>query len=231
MQMYPNQQPQNQQGGYPPQPQPPTQQGGYGPQPQPTYAVDYLDQIAPPPAQQKFLSGGFGKLILIFGFLILIVMGIIVAIGNDKGTGPIEKMAIKLQNFQTIADDRQKQLKSSRMVGANSNFKAWLAGAASESQKLTSGLGIPKAKLNKEVIANESAKAKKLSETLEDARLNATLDRIYAREMNLQTKLIKTELDTIAKKAPTKQVRDFAINASKNLVPIQESFANFDEAL
>lgn len=229
--MYPNQQPQNQQGGYPPQPQPPTQQGGYGPQPQPTYAVDYLDQIAPPPQQQKFLSGGFGKLIILFGLLILIVMGVIVAIGNDKGTGPIEQMSIKLENFSTIADDRQKQLKNSNLIATNSNFRGWLTGATSESQELVSGLGIPKNKLNKEIVASESAKAKKLSETLEDARLNAMLDQIYAREMTLQTKLIKTELDTIAKKAPTKQVRDFAIEASKNIAPIQEAFSNFDESL
>src|SRR3990167_2949066 len=114
--MYPNQQPQNQQGGYPPQPQPPTGQGGYGPQPQPTYAVDYLDQIAPPPPPQKFLSGSFGKMIILFGFLILIAMGVIVAIGNDKGTGGIEKMSIKLENMRPVAEDRHKQQKVTKLI-------------------------------------------------------------------------------------------------------------------
>lgn len=227
MQMYPNQQPQNQQG----QSQPPTGQGGYGPQPQPTYAVDYLDQIAPPPAPQKFLSGGFGKMIILFGFLILIAMGIIVAIGNDKGTGGIERTSIKLENMRTIAEDRHKQLKSSEMIATNSNYKAWLAGAVGQSEELMKGIGIPKSKLNKEVVAGERSKSTKLSDTLEDARLNATLDRVYAREMALQTELLKNELDAIVKKPPTKEIRDFATDASKNIVAIQKSFADFDDAL
>lgn len=231
--MYPNGQQPNNPQNYGPQPQPTNQQpqmpGGYGPQPAPTYAVDYLDQIAPPPPRQKFLSGMFGKFVIILGVVFIFAVGIIVALGNQKNTASTEKMAVKTENLQRIANDTQKNIKSGKLQATNSNFNIWLKNTNRDAYDLLSRAGIKKTDMDKGMVAKEKTARDDLTKKFEDARLNANLDRVYAREMAYQAQLVKTDLDKLAKNGPGKPFRDFASNASKNLASIQKSFSQFDE--
>lgn len=231
--MYPNgQQPNNQQNynGQPqPTNQPPQAPGGFGPQPAPTYAVDYLDQIAPPPPRAKFLSGSFGKIVVILGVVFVFAVGIIVALGNQKNTASTEKIAIRTENLQRVANDTQKNVKSGKLSATNSNFNIWLKNTNRDAYDLLAKAGIKKTDMSKSMIAEEKTARDDLTAKFEDARLNANLDRVYAREMAYQAQLLKTDLDKLAKNGPGKPFRDLASNASKNLAPIQKSFADFVE--
>lgn len=231
--MYPNgQQPDNQQNyGQQPQPtnQPPQAAGGFGPQPAPTYAVDYLDQIAPPPPRAKFMSGSFGKIVVILGVVFVFAVGIIVALGNQKNTASTEKIAVQTENLQRVANDTQKNIKSGKLQATNSNFNIWLKNTNRDAYDLLGQAGIKKTDMSKTMVAEEKDARDKLTAKFEDARLNANLDRVYAREMAYQTQLLKTDLDKLAKNGPGKPFRDLASNASKNLTAIQKSFADFVE--
>lgn len=231
--MYPNGQQPNNQQNYGGQAPPPSQQspssGGFGPQPAPTYAVDYLDQIAPPPPRQNFLSGSFGKIVIILGVVFVFAVGIIVALGNQKNTASTEKIAIKTENLQRVANDTQKNLKSGNLRANNSNLNIWLKNTNRDAMDLLSRAGIKKTDMSKTMVADEKTARDELTEKFNDARLNANLDRVYAREMAYQTQLLKTDLDKLAKNGPGKPFRDFAANASKNLAPYQKAFADFDE--
>lgn len=232
--MYPNQQnpQQGQPGGYPPQPpspQPPLTPG-YGPQPEPTYAVDYLDQIAPAPPRQNFLSGSFGKIVVALGVVLVFAVGIIVALGNQKNTGSLEQVSVRVSNMATLTKSTAKNLKSGKLRAANSNFNIWLTNANRDASDLLSRAGVRKNQINKDTVAKEKAANDKLKAEFEDARLNAELDRVYAREMAYQAQLIKNNLDQMAKRGPAKEIRDWAKQASASLAPYQQAFENFEDA-
>jgi hypothetical protein len=232
--MNPNQQPpQNTgQGGYPPQPAatpPPSQPTGFGPQPATTYAVDYLDQIAPPPPSAKFLSGAFGKIVVILGVVFVLAISLIIAFGNQKNTASTEAMAIKLENLERVAKDTQKNLKSGKLTALNSRFDSWLTDTDRDAYDLLGKAGVKKTAIDKDATAKAVKSRTDLMTKFNDAKLNAELDRVYAREMSYQAQTIKNSLDDIVKKVPSKQIKDWAREASKNLVPIQKSFAEFTD--
>ena len=245
--MYPNQQPSQppqspppeNSGGYGPQPNPqppasfsqPVQQPGYGPQPAPTYAVDYLDQIAPPPPQQKFLSGVFGKAVVALGVIFVLAVSLIIALGGAKRTADLEQTATRLDNLQLVAKSTQKNLKSGKLLANNSNYQIWIANASTDAYKLLAQAEVKKTDMDKKMIAAEKAAGKDLTAKFEDAKLNAILDRVYAREMAYQTKLLITTYNKMGKTSEAKAIRDYAKQASANLAPIQKSFADFDDSV
>src|SRR5690606_20061871 len=120
--MQPNQPPQNQQN-YPQQPQNP---GAYGPTPQPVYSADYLDQIAPPPPQGKFLSGFFGKAVIGLGVLFFFAVSIIIALSGQKNTAPTEHVAVRLDNMQRVTKEFHRHLKNGNLSTTNSTFQVWI---------------------------------------------------------------------------------------------------------
>ena len=82
---------------------------------------------------------------------------------------------------QTIASDTQKNLKSGALRSTNSNLAIFLTNANRDIAAPLSANGIDIKKLDSSVVAAE--KGDELKQTFEDARLNAVLDRTYAREM------------------------------------------------
>ncbi len=231
--MYPNQQPPQNQPGYgpqPPQPQQPTYPPtpGYGPQP--TYAVDYLDQIAPPPPKQAFLSGSFGKIVIILGVLFVLAVSLIIALGGQKKTTTVEAMASKLENIARVAKDTHKTIKSNNLSSTNSNYQIWITNTERETTSLLDRAGVKKSSFDKEMVAEQKKLRTDLTEKFDDARLNGKLDRVYANEMAYQTELMITQLTVLAKKTPGQAFDDYAAEAIKNLTPIHDSFADFDES-
>lgn len=225
------QQPQPQANPYA-QPQPlPSQppQPGYGPQPAPTYAVDYLEQIAPPPPKPNFLSGAFGKAFIALMVIFVFAVSLIVAFGNQKRTADIEQVATRLDNLQKIAKNTQKELKNGKLIAANSNLQIWTAGSHREAFDLLAQAEVQKTDMDKKMIAAENEKKVELEEKFEDARLNANLDRVYAREMAYQADLLIAMYTTMSKKSGAQAIREYAKKSVQNLTPIQKTFADYDD--
>lgn len=222
----------------PVQPQPqfqpisqPTPDPGYGPQPSPTYAVDYLDQIAPPPPRAKFMNGGFGKAIIGLGILLVLGVSLIVALGGPKNrTADIENMAVRLENLQQVAKATQKNLKNSKLITTNSNYQIWLAGSNKEAADLVAQAGVKKSNTSKQMIASEKAASKALNDKFKEAKLNANLDRTYAREMAYQAQILMSVYKKMSK-SEAKAIREYANKSASNLAPIQKSFADFDDSI
>ena len=247
--MYPNQQqpgqqptpPQspggyNQQPPYPPQqpqspqqqPQQPQQPIGYGPQPTPTYAVDYLDQIAPPPAPPKFLSGFFGKAVIGLGIVFVFAVSLIVAFGNTKKTADLEQATERMTNMQEIARSSQKNIKDGKLLATNSRYQIQMANLVKDGTTLLAQAGVQKKDYDKKMLAAEKTFSTELSETFLDAKLNADLDRIYAREMAYQADLLLSTYNKMSKASQAKAIREYAKKAAENLKPIQKSFSDFN---
>jgi hypothetical protein len=214
--MYPDQN-QNQ-----PPIQPPSQPGQ-----QPQYSIDYLNQIAPPakkPGMNNrifiFLAGGGLLLAVIIGFFSLI----------NSGTGPTEKMqtlAARIEALHTISDKSQKNIQSGDLRSTNSNLTVFLTNAYRDIAEPLSNNNVDIKSIDKEIASTEETSAEELTQKLEDARLNAVFDRVYAREMAYQLDKVAALMKDIYGSVKSKSLKDFLVSTDTNLQPLKKQFYDF----
>lgn len=224
--MDPNQQPV--QATPPPQPAMPQTPSSYT-APVQEYDPNYLDSIAPPPQQGKFLSGTFGKVFWILVGVFVLAVSLIIAFSGKDETADLQQVSVRLDNFSKTAKTVQKNLKSKTLTSNNSTFQVWLVGNQTAGEALLKKGGVSKTEYNKTMVKSEAKLASDLDAKFEDARLSARLNRVYASTMAAETQKIINMLNTMAKKNKSKQIRDYASNASTNLVPIQKIFDDYTE--
>lgn len=249
--MDPNQQPNSPEGnGQPPQPQPqqpytppqpvnaqpavppvvpaaPQAPTTYTAAPQPGYDPNYLDSIAPPPPKAAFFSGSFGKIFFVLLAVFVLAVSFIFASSGKEPTADLQQVTVRLENISKTSKTVQKHLKSNDLSATNSNFQIWATGNLSAGEALLKQGNIKKTDYSKTMVASEKTLTTNLDKKFEDARLNATLNRVYARTMAIETEKLGNLLDTMAKKNKSSKIRDYAKNASSNLKSIQTSFDEF----
>lgn len=224
--MDPNQQPA--QPTPPEQPSVPQTPSSYS-TPSQTYDPNYLDSIAPPPQQSKFLSGTFGKVFWILLGVFVFAVSLIIAFSGKDETADLQQMSVRLDNFTKTAKTVQKNLKSKNLTSNNSTFQVWLVGNQTAAEALLKKGGVNKTEYNKTMVKSEAKIASDLDAKFEDARLGARLNRVYASTMASETQKMITMLNTMSKKNKSKQIREFAKTASTNLVPIQKIFDEYKD--
>lgn len=227
--MDPNQQPQWPQQPTPPQqpaaPQTPT---SYDPQPA-TYDPHYLDSIAPPPARGKFFSGSFGKIFFILLGIFVLAVSLIIAFSGKDNTADLQQIAVRLNNISPTVKKYQTYLKSNNLSSTNSIFELWVTDSQHKAETLLQKAGVKKTQYDKKMVASEKKLSDDLAAKFEDARLNATLDRVYARTMAAETNKLIVLFNTMSKKSKAGAIRDYAKETSANLKNIQKSFANYND--
>ena len=191
------------------------------------YSIDYLNQIAPQPQRQRakdkfffFIIGG-GLLVAVIVFLFTI----------SSGGGPKEDMqtlAARLATLQTVASDTQKNLKSSDLRSTNSNLTIFLANANRDIAEPLQANNIDVKKLDASIVAKESGDT--LTQTFEDARLNAVLDRTYAREMTYQLQTVSVLIRDIYESTSSKTFKEYLEKIDADLQPLIKQFSNFSGA-
>jgi len=193
----------------------------------PTNPADYLNQIAsqgPKKAnffqKQPILLASIGLVILIVSFII---------IGNlSSGTGPLEQLAARLLATESTANDATAKLKSTQLRTINSNLKNFLTNTIRDITPIIADENIDIDKLDNKILSSES-NADMLA-VLEDARLNVTYDRTYAREMAYQLDNIIILMNQINKNTSNNTLKTFLSDRTINLEPIQKDFADFNAA-
>ncbi len=212
--MYPNQ----------PQPFPPT------PSPTPSPA-DFLNQIAPQ-APQKSSWGKKLKLIgSIGGTLIVLVIALAITLGaiSSANREPAQKLSARLLVTQDIANDAQSNLKSSQLRSLNSDLRLFFTNTSRDIATPLEAFGVTAETVPDRITAEETAIGEGVSNRLEDARLNAVFDRTYAREMAFQLSTMIALLQQMYDAAPSEATKTFLDTTYKNLQPIQQGFADFNE--
>jgi hypothetical protein len=189
--------------------------------------ADYLNQIAVKPTKKEsFLNK---RPILIGGIAIVVIILILMVIGSlSSGTKPSEQLAARLLATQNVANDATSKIKSPELRALNSNLKIYLTNAIRDIAAPLSKEKLNINKLDKKVVLAESDT--KMLATLEDARLNAIYDRIYAREMAYQLDTVLTLMRQIDNDTGNKDLKSFLDSKIENLVPIQKQFADFNAA-
>lgn len=188
------------------------------------YSIDYLNQIAPQ-APKRGVKDMFFFWIIGGG---LLLAAIVLIITLSSGGGPkhdMQVLAARMETLQKITSDTQKSLKSSALRSTNSNLTIFLTNANRDIAAPLSANGVDVKKLDSAITAAE--KGDKLTQTFEDARLNAVLDRTYAREMTYQLQTIAVLEQKIYKATGSKTLKDYLEKTDADLQPLIKQLSDF----
>ncbi len=189
------------------------------------YSIDYLNQIAPQTPKRGVKDQFFFW--IIGGGLLLAAIVLIITLSSG-GSGPkydMQVLAARMDTLQIIASDTQKNLKSGALRSTNSNLTIFLTNANRDIAAPLTANGIDIKKLDGTIVAAE--KGDKLKQTFEDARLNAVLDRTYAREMTYQLQTIAVLEQKIYKATNSKVLKEYLEKTDADLQPLIKQLAEF----
>jgi type II secretory pathway pseudopilin PulG len=197
-------------------------------QPAPSMNSDYLNQIAPKPQKKSLIPKNKPIMVgvIAVGFLILItIVGLVasLAAGNISDT---ERLAARLQATQDIVNSATNNIKDHQLRASNSNLDTFLTNTLRNLTPILAKNNIKINNLSKSALSAESNT--KILTTLEDARLNAIYDRIYASEMANQldiTIILMQKINTNTSDSSLKTVLNTAIESFQ---PTQKQFADFN---
>jgi len=187
---------------------------------------NYLDQIAVP--QKKPGMGNKLFLGIIGGALVLIIMlvvGMLLSGGSSSKAISTQRLALRLQTLQKVADDSHANIKSSKLRSIDSNLTTYLVNANRDIATPLKAANIDIKKLDKKLVTEENGE--KLTATLEDARLNGTFDRTYAREMSYQLETTATMMSSLYKTTKSKSLKSFLEPSYKDIKALQKQFSDF----
>jgi hypothetical protein len=192
---------------------------------------DYLNQIAPQPPKKPMqnkmvLFGSIGAGLIV---LVIILSVVATSISNSR-RAPAERLSVRIDTTQTIADEAQATLRSSQLRSLNSDLRLFFTNTKRDIGTPLAAIGVTPQSINQLVASEEATRAEAISQRLEDARLNAIFDRTYAREMSFQLTTILTLLQEVYAGTSNQSVRDFTDATYENLEPLQAGFENFNEA-
>jgi len=193
------------------------------------YPVDYLNQIAPE-APKKGMSNKLFLGVIGGGLLVAIIVGLLLLSGGSSNgsTEKMQRLAARLTTLETIADEADRTIKSGQLRSTNSNLKIFLTNTNRDITDPLLKNGVDTKKIDKKIETAENGE--KLKKSLEDARLNAVFDRIYAREMSYQLDTVSALMVELYNSSASKSLKDFLVTTNKNLEPLKTQFADFNAA-
>ncbi len=189
------------------------------------YAVDYLDQVAGGSSGSKeidkkfiFIGAGVAVALLLAGALLFMRPKTV----NDNK--PVKLYTTLIDTEKTTVRSG-KLLKSSKLVSINGSIRTNIINAARDMEAPLTAAGQKPASLKS--AANKAPyHDEKFASALEDARLNATYDRVYANEINTKLKYIVLYMESIKKTTKSKKMNEFI---DKNLPSMQTVQKAMDE--
>lgn len=196
-------------------------------QPQ-NYSIDYLNQIAPQAPKSRF-DPKFRLIAIVLAVATLVTIILVIISGLAGGSkNDLQQLAARLATTEKLATDAQKNLKSSELRSLNGSLKILLTNTNRDIAEPLKLNGIAADKLDKAIIAKEDGA--KIIATLEDARLNTTYDRTYAREMSYQLETIVLQMKELHASTSSQSLKSFLDTSYKNIQPIQKQFSELNAA-
>lgn len=196
-------------------------------QPDNQHPIDYLDSIATvPKGGNKGVSDKLFFGVIIGGILTALLVGIFALTNSGPNTkSEFERLSVKLEKIQAIADDSQKNIVSSNLRGINTNLSLILANANHDASEIVAAHGIDPEKISPRITQNESSE--EILNRLEDARLNATFDRTYARELSYELEMLIVLIGQLEAKTDHSSSLEFLKATRESMEPLQQQFSEF----
>ena len=189
----------------------------------PQAPLDYLNSIAPIP-QRKMLSpfllwGIIGVAIV----LVIIIFMALTSFGSTSKTD-LTTFAARLEALQTVSTEAKNDLQTSELRSLNSSLTLVLTNANRDIADVLTDADITLNEKNTQFkeVATETTK---LTDALEDARLNGVYDRTYTREIVYYLKTLRNQMSVLYSSARSQSLKKFLNETNDNLKPLQESFS------
>ena len=205
---------------------------------------DYLNQIASEtrPLTAK-APGFFGntlnlsmKQLKIFG-IIAIAITIILFIAMAASSGDknserdyVDEAYLRTKDLSAVIDEYRTKIRSSELRSMAMSLKSLLTEANYNlSTSLTDDFGAKSVEkpAKASTSTNEDAIIGELKDSLESARLNAILDRVFAREFTYQISLLISLETTIINRTKKEPLKSSLTTSRTNLQAMHEQFDNF----
>ena len=196
----------------------------------PSAPPEYLNQIAPQAPKKAGFLPKQPLMLVAIGAVIVIVITIVFMLISSlmTNTETTERLAARLITTASITDEATINIKSTQLRALNSELKIYLTNTIRDIEPLLTNDNIKIDSLDKKITESESST--EILAVLEDARLNATYDRTYAREMAYQLDTIRVLMNQIYDNTNDKELKSFLEGADSNLAPTQQQFADFNAA-
>ena len=204
----------------------------------------YLQQIATPTDQKpksplsSLMSGKMIKILIALAALaiLIIIIGTIVSSSNSSNSerSKVEQVQLRSSNLIKTINTYNKSLKSSSLRSTGQSLSAVLTETNRElSNLLKSDYAVTDesdTSLSKETKTSEENYINKVNGDLETARLNANLDRTYARQMALEISLLSSLESSLLEKTSNASLKNILATSLNNLSPLRTAFDSFSDS-
>lgn len=191
------------------------------------YPVNYLNQIAPEQPKKGLPKPNLKLATLILGGILIITL-LAMLISTLTARPDIDRtISARLSQTTSIVDESHKKIKSGHLRSLNGSLKIMLTNANRDMAIFIKAKEDSSSKSS--ATSAEQEEANRDKETLENARLNAEFDRVYAPLMAYRLETIKTHLQTAHENSSNTEYKEFLETTINNLDPIYEQLAQFNE--
>ena len=194
----------------------------------------YLEQIAtttkPPAPKESFLHSK--KIFIVLGVAVflsifLMIIGNLMGSGSDKEQDAIMRLNVRTTNLLKVIQDYNRNIKSSSLRSMGTSLSTQITDLNRNINAYVEEHW--KSKIPDSITEEEGVFTDELINTLENARLNGYLDRVFAREFALQIALLNSLQTEILER--TKD--EFLITTINNALPsfreLHTEFANYTD--
>lgn len=192
------------------------------------YSVDYLDQMAvgggsqAPDKKLIYLGAGLGAALILAAAMFFL-----------RPQSATDNTPVKL--YTTLVDTEKstvnsaRLLKSSKLSSINGNVRTSLTNAQRDMEEPLKNMGQKPPALRASAI-KKPYHDEKFAAALEDARLNAVYDRVYANEINTKLRYIIIYMESIKKSNNSKSMQTFVDKNLPSFQTLQKSVEEYQKS-
>ena len=168
---------------------------------------------------------------LIVGIFMIISGGT----SSDSANEALLRTYFRVQKTSEITKNYQSKIKNSDLSAINSGLSSSLSSDETKLKSQLESVGVKIPSTEKElsasrIVSEVNEEANELDSTLDDAFLNAVLDRTYAREMNYRLSVINSSIKGVKSKARSTSAIEVLENISKNLETSIKQFTDYSQS-
>lgn len=193
------------------------------------YSVDYLDQMAgggggSQPLDKKLIYLGVG-----LGAALILVAAMFFLRPQSAADNTPVKLYTTLVDTEKSTVNSARLLKSSKLSSINGNVRTLLTNAQRDMEEPLTNAGQKPAAL-KSSATKKPYHDEKFAASLEDARLNAVYDRVYANEIDTKLRYILIYMESIKKSNNSKSMQAFVDKNMPSFQTLQKSVEEYQKS-
>ena len=198
---------------------------------------EYLKQISSMNRPNKkpkvgFLSSPFFKVAVggVVAFVLIAIIGSVLSGGKASIQEQTIALKLQLDNTLSVISDYQPNIKSSDLRSGSASLYGVLSNTSRELTEYITEQYSYKSGSESEAIKEEATTHKdELAADLFEAKINGTLDRIFAHKMALEISLITTKEASIYDASSNESLRSLLTTSYNSLNNLYDKFSNFSE--